>query len=88
MCENVTHHCNFRTIVVSRTHLEANGTLNLSVPTGLPESDVEVVVVVQPLPRERRGWPQGFIDETYGAFAEQPIERGHQGSIEEREALI
>jgi hypothetical protein len=32
-----------------KTRLEANGTLNLRVPTGLPESDVDVVVIVQPV---------------------------------------
>lgn len=32
-----------------KTRLEADGTLSLHVPTGLPESDVEVLLVVQPI---------------------------------------
>jgi hypothetical protein len=33
-----------------KSHINANGILELCVPTGLPESDVEVVIVVQPIP--------------------------------------
>jgi len=56
-----------------KTHLEANGTLNLCVPTGLPESDVEVVVIVQSVSGKANLWPEHFFDETYRAFADHPI---------------
>jgi hypothetical protein len=69
-----------------KTHLEPNGTLNLSVPTGLPESDVDVVVIVQPL-GQASVWPEGFFEETYGSFADRPLERGGQLRLDEREAL-
>jgi hypothetical protein len=69
-----------------KTRLEANGTLNLRVPTGLPESDVEVVVIVQPI--SAHAWPKDFFEMTYGAFADQPIERPDQGEFEVREALL
>lgn len=70
-----------------RTHLESNGTLNLSVPTGLPESDVEVVVIVHPVPDRANGWPEHFFEDTYGAFADHPIVRPDQQELEVRKAL-
>ena len=70
-----------------KTRLEPDGILTLRLPTGLPESDVEVVVIVQPVPDSVQNWPDGFFEQTYGAFAEQPLERGQQGEFEAREAL-
>ena len=71
-----------------KTRLESNGTLNLHVSTGLPESDVEVVVIVQPVGAHAKTWPEGFFDQTYGAFAERSLERGTQAPYESREALL
>ncbi len=70
-----------------RTRLEADGVLNLCVPTGLPEADVEVVVIVQPVGTPVKTWPEDFFAETYGAFADHPIERGDQRAFDDREAL-
>ncbi len=70
-----------------KTRLEADGVLNLRVPTGLPETDVEVVVVVQPVEAGASTWPEDFFQETYGAFADHPIERGSQGAFDDREVL-
>ena len=70
-----------------KTRLEPDGILNLRVPTGLPEADVEVVVVVQPLPLRTEEWPENFFNETYGAFAGSPIEREGQGEFSDREVL-
>jgi hypothetical protein len=36
---------------------------------GLPESDVEVVVIVQPVSDSTAAWPESFFEQTYGAFA-------------------
>lgn len=70
-----------------KTRLEADGILNLRVPTGLPEADVEVVIVVQPVEARANTWPEDFFQETYGAFADQPLERRNQGVFEDREVL-
>ena len=70
-----------------KTRLEPDGILSLRVPTGLPEADVEVVVVVQPLPLRTEEWPENFFNETYGAFAGSPIEREGQGEFSDREVL-
>lgn len=70
-----------------KTHLEADGILNLRVPTGLPATDVEVLVVVQPVEARANTWPEDFFEETYGAFVQHPIERGSQGEFDDREVL-
>lgn len=59
-----------------KTRLQADGILNLRVPTGLSEADVEVVIVVQPVAARAKSWPEDFFEETYGAFGDHPIERG------------
>ena len=70
-----------------KARLQPDGTLDLRVSTGLPESDVEVVVVVQPTEVRRTLSPE-FIAETYGAFADTPLERAPQGEYEIREPLL
>lgn len=67
-------------------------------PTPLRETDVEVMVIVQPLPAfeglpaveatpESLGWPPGFFKETFGAWKGEPSERLPQGEYEQREAI-
>jgi hypothetical protein len=70
-----------------RTRLEAGGVLNLRLPTGLPEVDVEVVIIVQPVEAQAKTWPEDFFFETYGALADHPLERGPQGAFDDREVL-
>jgi|NGEPerStandDraft_6_1074524.scaffolds.fasta_scaffold109298_2 hypothetical protein len=69
-----------------RTRLQPDGTLDLRISTGLPESDVEVLIVLQPAD-SRSSLPAEFFAETYGAFAESPLERPAQGAWEVRESL-
>ncbi len=42
----------------------SDGTLTLRVPLGQPDTEFEVVVVVQPKAKasEGRGWPPGYFD--------------------------
>jgi hypothetical protein len=68
-----------------KTHLQPDGTLDLRIPTGLPESDVEVLVVVQPVTKPAARWPEGLIESTYGAFAGHPLEQPSPGECETRE---
>ncbi len=70
-----------------KTRLEPDGVLNLRLPTGLPEADVDVILIVQPVAVQIKAWPEGFFDETYGSFADRPIERGSQGELGNREVL-
>jgi hypothetical protein len=70
-----------------KTRLRPDGTLDIHVPTGLPESDVDVLLVIEPLLDPADIWPEGFFDRTFGAFSEQPLDRPAQESIDTREAL-
>ena len=70
-----------------KTRLEPDGTLDLHVATGLPASEVDVLVILQPIPLPLAAWPEGFFESTYGAFAGQPLERGVQGAHELRGPL-
>ena len=51
------------------------------VPTGLPQTDVDVLVIVQPSPQPAQEWPSGFFEETYGAFKDDPLQRPGEGEF-------
>lgn len=72
--------------VKTKAHIGPQGTLLLEVPTPLRETDVEVMVVIQPAP-ENRGWPPGFFEATAGAWQGEPLQRETQGEYEQREEL-
>jgi hypothetical protein len=61
-----------------RGRVKPDGTLVISVATGMPESEVEVLVVVSELTSgapssQSRAWPEGFFEKTYGACASDPL---------------
>ena len=75
-----------------RSHVGPDGILKLQVPIGAANSDLEVVLIVQPVsPDSSRaksgnlGWPPGFFEQTFGSFREQPLVREPQGEYETRE---
>lgn len=73
-----------------KAHIGEDGILRLEVPTGLSAQDVEVVLVMQMVERQAvdaRGWPTGFFERTYGALADDPIERPPQLPLEERDPI-
>ena len=70
--------------------IDADGILRLEVPTGLSAREVEVVLVMQESALgavDDNGWPIGFFDRTYGALADDPIERPLQLPLEERDPI-
>ena len=69
-----------------KARVNSDGTLDIQVRTGLPESEVDVLVVIQPAALADR-WPEGFLDETFGAFADAPLSRPEQPVMEVREPL-
>jgi hypothetical protein len=73
-----------------RGHVRADGILDLRIPTGMPESDVEVTVQVRKTGQgaEGRSWPEGFFERTAGAFRDDPIERHPHGDDEIREEIV
>ena len=80
-------------------HVGSDGLLTVQVPTPLRETDVEVTLVLHPVPMqspplsatgltpEELGWPPGFFEETFGVWKGEPLERGPQGEYETRERL-
>ncbi len=75
--------------ITSHSRVGADGLLKLQVPVKATNTELEVVLVVQPVAPEAQklGWPAGFFEETYGSFREQPPVREPQGEYEVRDEL-
>ena len=65
-----------------------DGTLRMRIPLGKPETEYEVVVVVQPTDvsvtatwPDERGWPPGYFDRTFGSITDETFERPPQGEL-------
>jgi hypothetical protein len=73
-----------------KAHIGEDGMLKLAVPTRFSGEDVEVVLVMHSGGVQAEtglGWPAGFFDRTYGALADDPVERPAQLPVETRESL-
>ena len=80
--------------ITLHSHVGEDGILQLSVPVGMTDVDLEVMVIVQPIVNsksaktpEELGWTPGFFDKTFGAWEGEPLTRGEQGEFQEREPL-
>lgn len=67
-------------------HVGSDGVLKLELPLEMTNTDLEVLVVLQP--RTERSWPPGYFEETAGSLADDPIERPPQGNYERREEML
>jgi hypothetical protein len=78
----------------AKARVKPDGSLQVAIPTGLPETDVDILVVVQPVGTRREEglpvgrWPEGFFERTFGCLAEDPLVRGPQLVQEAREKLL
>ena len=76
-----------------RSHVGADGMLNLQVPVGITNAELEVIVIVQPLVQPEVetpanvGWLSGFFEEVIGSWAGETLVRPDQGAYEVRENL-
>ena len=81
-----------------RSHVGTDGILKLEVPLEVRDSDLDVVIVVQPRgsrpprqtepdrePRSELGWPEGFFERVAGAWKGEPLRREDQGEYEARD---
>ena len=61
----------------------------LVVPTTIPDGAHEIVLTIaEPtVPALLATWPEGFFEQTYGALADDPLQRPAQAVLEEREPL-
>jgi hypothetical protein len=77
-----------------QSHVGPDGVLKLEIPLDLRDTDLEVLVVVQPLvfapitTSEDLGWPAGFFEKTAGAWEGEPLVREEQGEYETRDELL
>ncbi len=75
--------------ITLHSRVGAGGLLKLQVPVKVTNTDLEVVLIVQPVATAGQGlgWPPGFFEQTYGSFREQPLIRESQGEYEIRDEL-
>jgi hypothetical protein len=72
----------------SKARTDAEGTLSLAIPTGLPDAEVDVVVVVEAAGRDITApsdkWPEGYFALHFGSLRDAGLERPPQGQLQER----
>lgn len=80
--------------IALKTHVGSDGRLRLNIPTGLTDTDLEVIVIMQPVitkpatkPKDL-AWPPGFFEQTFGSFKDEPLERPEQGEYEQRDEVL
>lgn len=71
-----------------KTHVGSDGILKLEVPVGIRDADCEVVIVFTEQPKTTKDDWAAFIEATYGSLADDPIERGDQGTPEVRDEIL
>jgi len=69
-----------------------DGVLTVDEPVAVPPGRHRVIVVVdnQDAPATKRSaheWPEGYVEQTFGALADDPLMCEPQGDYEERESL-
>ncbi|HPV08201.1 MAG TPA: hypothetical protein PLD57_14095 [Aggregatilineales bacterium] len=73
----------------TRAYVGEDGIFKLEVPTSVTDTELEVVLVVQPVREEladQDAW-LAFIEQTAGILSDDPIDRPPQGSYEIREPI-
>lgn len=79
--------------ISTKGRVKDDGTLDLHVTTGLPETDVEVLLVLEPLVSKGKGgsmhggWPEGFFEKTFGSLRDNPIGYEPAPPLEMRQEL-
>jgi hypothetical protein len=70
------------------TRVGSDGVLRLEVPVDVMNTELEVVLVLQPMASaptntpEARGWPQGYFEEVIGSLPDFPDVDGDMGGID------
>ena len=82
------------TAISVKTRVKPDGTVQVVVPTGLPESDVDVRLVIRPAnagsagPHIAHAWPADFFDNTFGSLVDEHLARPPELDQEVREKLL
>ena len=79
----------FTGTVETKARTTQDGTLNLSVNVGLPDTEVAVVLTIRPAgpngELDANGWPTDFLERVAGSMPE--LARARQGDFEQRLTL-
>jgi len=75
--------------ITLHSRVGADGVLKLQVPVKLTNTDLDVVLIVQPVASggQEPGWPPGFFEEVAGGWQGELLVREDQGQYEVREEL-
>lgn len=66
----------------------SDGMVKLEIPTDFANREFEIILVMQPVdtePVDAMGYPIGYFEETYGSFADDPLERNQPTQFEVRD---
>lgn len=69
------------------THIGEDGILKVEMPSEMKDTDLEIMIIFQPVPK-KQGWQPGFFEEVIGGWEGEPLARGEQGDYEVREQLL
>lgn len=69
------------------THIGEDGILQVQMPSEMKDTDLEVMIIFQPLLKKRE-WQPGFFEEVIGGWEGEPLVREEQGDYEDREQLF
>ena len=79
--------------ILIRSRVGADGILHLDVPSNLVATEVEVLVILQPVSQsdlgrtEERVWSSGFFESVVGCWQGERLTREGEGEYETREKL-
>jgi hypothetical protein len=72
----------------AKARTDADGTLSQAIPTGLPNAEFDVVVVLEAAGRDAavasEDWPEGYFERHFGSLRDAGLERPPQGQLQER----
>jgi hypothetical protein len=79
--------------ITLKAHTNQEGWVRLDVPTELPDSDVEIVIVVRlkrPTsdPTDTTEYSISYFEDTYGSFKDDPLERNQPILPDQRDEII
>ncbi len=81
-------------LITAKSKTGVDGILHLMLPTNFKNSDLEVIVILNPGEKkmnEESGhdvWPADFFEKTYGCMKDDPIQSYPQGDFPVREELM
>lgn len=71
-------------------HVGDDGILRLETPVDARHADLKVKITIEENEaiEDLSQWPPGYFEQTAGALADFPLERGDEGTFETREVLL